>query len=147
MEPERGPSTTPGRQRRRTELSRQEALRRLGSVAIGRVVFTSQAMPAIRPVNHLLDQGRIIFRGYRDAAITAAASRERGTVVAYEADDIDPATHTGWSVIVTGLASIVTDPGQAAHYQAILRPWAEGELSQIISVEPELVTGFELTDD
>ena len=30
--------------------------------SLGRVVFTTRAMPAIRPVNHLIDAHRIIIR-------------------------------------------------------------------------------------
>ena len=42
-------------QQRLTELTRGESLRLLGSVPLGRIVFTLHAMPAIRLVNHLLD--------------------------------------------------------------------------------------------
>lgn len=120
-------------------------MRRLASMAMGRIVFTSQAMPAIRPVNHLIDGGRIILRTSEDAAITTAAASDAGTVVAYEADDINPATGTGWSVIVTGLARLVTDPAQAAHYHDTLDSWDPGDKPQIIAIDPGLVTGVEIT--
>jgi hypothetical protein len=42
------------------ELGRGEAMRLLASVGYGRVVFTRDALPAIRPVNHLVDPGRVI---------------------------------------------------------------------------------------
>ncbi|MFD9112688.1 pyridoxamine 5'-phosphate oxidase family protein [Streptomyces bottropensis] len=35
-----------------------------------------------------------------------------GTVVAREADEIDAATHSGWSVVVTGEATVVTGPAE-----------------------------------
>lgn len=37
------------------QLDRSEALRLLGTVPLGRVVFTHQALPAIRPVNHVVE--------------------------------------------------------------------------------------------
>jgi hypothetical protein len=43
------------------ELDRGEAMRLLASV-YGRVVFTQNALPAIRPMNHLVDEGRVIIR-------------------------------------------------------------------------------------
>src|ERR1700757_4370359 len=49
-----------------------EAMRLLASVGYGRVVFTLNALPAIRPVNHLLDDGRIIIRTRLTASISAA---------------------------------------------------------------------------
>ncbi|MFD8141548.1 pyridoxamine 5'-phosphate oxidase family protein [Streptomyces sp. NPDC059708] len=45
--------TTPARRMR--ELDRAEALRLLATVSLGRVVFTHRALPAVRPVNHLVD--------------------------------------------------------------------------------------------
>jgi hypothetical protein len=44
------------------ELTRAESLRLLGTVPFGRIVFTRQAMPAIRPVNRILDHGALIVR-------------------------------------------------------------------------------------
>jgi len=62
--------------RRLEELTVAESLLLLGSVPVGRVVFTHRALPAIRPVNHLLAADRIIFRASLGAAITAAAGDE-----------------------------------------------------------------------
>jgi nitroimidazol reductase NimA-like FMN-containing flavoprotein (pyridoxamine 5'-phosphate oxidase superfamily) len=122
-------------------------MRRLGSTQLGRIVFTRHAMPAIRPVNHLIDSGYIILRSHEDSAIPTGAASQAGTVVAYEADDIDPATGAGWSVIVTGLATIVTDSAQVARYLATLHSWAAGEESQIIRIDPGIITGTELTTE
>jgi nitroimidazol reductase NimA-like FMN-containing flavoprotein (pyridoxamine 5'-phosphate oxidase superfamily) len=131
-------------QRQLTELDSGQALRLLGSVALGRVVFTWHALPAIRPVNHVLDAGHIIIRSHSGAAIVSDADTDRGVVVAYEADDIDPITHLGWSVVVTGTAHLVTDPGQKNRYQQMLTPWLDREMDQVIRICPEIVTGFRL---
>jgi hypothetical protein len=125
--------------RRQKELSRQESLRLLGSVPFGRIVFTMHALPAIRPVNHVLHNGDVIIRTHHGASLLSAV----GVVVAYEADAIDPAEHLGWSVIVTGIATSVGEPDRT-RYERLLRPWANGHKDQIIRIEPELVTGFEL---
>lgn len=124
-------------------MTRDEALRRLGSVPLGRIVFTRHAMPVIRPVNHLIDEGQVIIGSHESPAI--AIDQELGTVVVYEADDLDPATGTGWSVMVTGLAWLVTDPDQAARYRRALRPPVAGPISQVIRIDPQIVSGFELT--
>lgn len=44
------------------QLDGAEAVRLLASVGYGRVVFTLNALLAIRLVNHLVDEGRIIIR-------------------------------------------------------------------------------------
>jgi nitroimidazol reductase NimA-like FMN-containing flavoprotein (pyridoxamine 5'-phosphate oxidase superfamily) len=134
-------------QRRLTELSREQSLRLLGSVSLGRLVFTYRAMPAIRPVNHLLDGGDVIIRSHTGAAVVPAAGAARGIVVAYEADAIDPASHLGWSVVITGTARLVRDTDEVARYQQLLSPWVAGEMDQVIRIRPEIVTGFSLDGD
>ncbi|MFI0813085.1 pyridoxamine 5'-phosphate oxidase family protein [Streptomyces echinatus] len=134
---------------RRVDLDRAEALRLLGSVSLGRVVFTRQALPTVRPVNHILDGGDIVIRTHEGAALTSRAkeSQSAGVVVAYEADAIDPETHLGWSVVVTGYARLVTDPAELARLRGLLVPWMrQPEMDQAVRIRPELVTGVLLTE-
>jgi hypothetical protein len=131
-------------QRRLTDLDRGEALRLLGSVSLGRIVFTQRAMPAVRPVNHILDSTGIIIRSHSGAAIISEADTARGAVVAYEADNINPNYLLGWSVVVTGIARLVRDPGELARYRQALIPWVDREMDQVIRIQPDVVTGFHL---
>jgi hypothetical protein len=136
--------------RRLVPLTWQESMRLLGTVSFGRIVFTSRAMPAIRPVNHLVDDGEIIIRTNHGSAITGEVRRVPGealadAVVAYEADRIEEAEHLGWSVVVTGVALPVTDQSAADRYRRLLRPWIDGPRDSVIRVRPELVTGYRLT--
>ena len=124
-------------------LPREESLRLLGSTSLGRVVFTQFALPAIRPVNHIVEGDTIIIRTHLGSAIDSAVDGT-GTVVAYEADMIDPGDHLGWSVIVIGRASRLTDPGQVARYQDILRPWVSGPMDYVIMITADMVDGFRL---
>jgi nitroimidazol reductase NimA-like FMN-containing flavoprotein (pyridoxamine 5'-phosphate oxidase superfamily) len=125
------------------ELTAAESWRLLAGVSLGRVVFTRHAMPAIRPVNHLVDDETVIIRSHLGAAITGRADGD-GTVVCYEADDIDPVRHTGWSVIVTGMARLVRDPAAVSRHRQLLQPWADGQMDYVIAVEPQLITGLRL---
>jgi len=100
-----------------TELTRGQSLRLLASIRFGRIVFTHRALPAIRPVNHVLDGEDIVIRTHPGAAIVADTGSASGVVVAYEADAIDPGTGLGWSVIVTvGLTA--ASPGQAVEVRS-----------------------------
>ncbi|MCH0540784.1 pyridoxamine 5'-phosphate oxidase family protein [Streptomyces sp. MUM 203J] len=134
--------------RRLRQLSRGEALRLLGSVSLGRIVFTERALPAIRPVNHLLDEDDVVVRLHDGATLAsiAAPAGSPGIVVAYEADVIDPETHLGWSVVVTGYAELVVDPAELRRYEGLLRPWVapEAPMSHALRIRPDLVTGFRL---
>jgi nitroimidazol reductase NimA-like FMN-containing flavoprotein (pyridoxamine 5'-phosphate oxidase superfamily) len=128
------------------ELNREEALWLLSSVSLGRIVFTDRALPAIRPVNHLVQDGQVVIRSHTGAAIVTAAGQR--VVVAYEADAIDPDTHLGWSVVVTGVARLVLDPVAAARYREQLRPWVDGRrMDEVIAISPDIVTGFALAPD
>ena len=129
------------------ELDSSEALRLLGGVSLGRVVFTRHALPQIRPVNHVVDGGDIVIRTHEGAALTSHTGQANGSgvVVAYEADLIDPDTHLGWSVVVTGYAHLVTDPRELARYRAMLRPWVEQTMDYAVRIRPDLVTGVLLT--
>ncbi|MFD8259511.1 pyridoxamine 5'-phosphate oxidase family protein [Streptomyces griseoluteus] len=133
--------------RRPVELGPAEALRLLAGVTFGRLVFTRQALPSVRPVGHLLDDGDIVIRTHEGAALTphGAGSDGRGVVVAYQADCIDAATHLGWSVVVVGYARLVTAPDEIERVRARLEawePWHEAE--QVARIHPELITGFRL---
>ncbi|WP_037603856.1 pyridoxamine 5'-phosphate oxidase family protein [Streptacidiphilus rugosus] len=135
-----------GQPRAMRPLDPAEAMGLLGSVGLGRVVFTRDALPAIRPVNHLVEDGDIIIRTHDGAALTTATGADQGgVVVAYEADQIDPDTHTGWSVIVTGYAHRVTDPAENERYRTLLRPWVDRATDCAVRIHPELITGFQLT--
>ena len=101
------------------ELARPECLRLLGKETVGRVVFTSQALPAAEPVDYILDSGEVIFHIPHDGPLATAI---RNSVVGFQVDHVDPITHLGWSVRGIGSTYEVTDPSRramlATHTQA-----------------------------
>lgn len=125
------------------ELGRQECLRLMAKVPVGRIVYTRQALPAVLPVNFALDDdGAVLLRTSAASDLVRAID---GAVVAFEADDIDADRHSGWSVVVTGLATVVTDP---AEHERLTRTgpvsWVPAPQEVFVRIEPELVTGREL---
>ncbi len=121
------------------KLVEAEAMRLLASVPVGRIVFTVRALPAIHPVNFALVNGEIVIRVGVGSTLAAAVA---GSVVAFQADQIDVEAHTGWSVTVTGRARMVTDPVELAWLREHgPRPWAPGVKENFILVRPEVVTG------
>ncbi|MFD6230295.1 pyridoxamine 5'-phosphate oxidase family protein [Streptomyces sp. NPDC060232] len=131
---------------RMRELDRAEALRLVATVSLGRIVFTQHALPAVRPVNHLVEGGDIIVRIHDGGALASlvAPADVPGVVVAYEADAIDPVTHLGWSVVVTGYASLVADAGEVDRYAELLCSWVAQPMIGALRISPDLVTGFKL---
>ncbi|MGW2515551.1 pyridoxamine 5'-phosphate oxidase family protein [Streptomyces sp. NPDC001617] len=125
------------------ELERLECLRLLATAPVGRIVHTRQALPAVLPVNFALDaDGAVLLR---TAAASELVRAIDGAVVAFEADEVDAVAHSGWSVVVTGPAAVITD---AAEHERLARTgprsWAPSPKEVFVRIEPELVTGREL---
>jgi hypothetical protein len=124
------------------QLSRAECLRLLGSVPFGRVVFTSGALPGVRLASHRADGGQIVIHAGLGNAVSPGPDGT-GPVVAYEVDQVDAAGRAGWSVVIVGRASLVTDEKLAARLRESLGPaWVDGQASQVITITPELVSGY-----
>jgi nitroimidazol reductase NimA-like FMN-containing flavoprotein (pyridoxamine 5'-phosphate oxidase superfamily) len=123
-------------------LDTQECQRLLASATFGRIGVTQAALPVILPINYRYLDGRIIFRTAAGAKLEAATS---GSVVAFEVDDIDPLTHSGWSVMVTGVAAPVIEPEELARLEAIAVPrWAPSGEDRYIELPLQMVSGRRL---
>ncbi|MBN0043710.1 pyridoxamine 5'-phosphate oxidase family protein [Streptomyces actuosus] len=125
------------------ELDRQECLRLMAKVPVGRVVFTRQALPAVLPVNFRVDaDGAVLLCTSAASDLVRAVD---GAVVAFEADEIDSARFSGWSVVVTGPAAVITDPAEHERLARTgPRSWAPSPWEVFVRIEPDLVTGREL---
>ncbi|WP_242894501.1 pyridoxamine 5'-phosphate oxidase family protein [Actinomadura litoris] len=111
----------------------------LSRAVIGRIVFTDRALPAVQPVNYVLHGADVVIRTARGSRLARAAD---DTVVAFEIDDFDAASRTGWSVVAVGRARLVTEHERVAALQGLpLRSWAPGERDHFITVRAELLTG------
>lgn len=125
-------------------LGRQACLRLLGRVPVGRVVYTRQALPAVLPVNFRLDaDSSVVLRTSAGSELVRAVD---GAVVAFEADEFDAAARSGWSVVVTGRAALVTDPAERARL-ARCGPdsWMPLPDGVFVRIAPDLVTGRRLS--
>ena len=120
-------------------LSRAEAIALLETQEVGRLVYTRRALPAIRPVNYVLDGGAVLIRTGSASSLGQAV---RGAVVAFEVDEFDQVTRMGWSVVVTATAQLVTDEAQRARSSLDGPvPWAPGIKEHLIRIPLTIVTG------
>ena len=123
-------------------LSRDQCLTLLASVPAGRIIYTRRALPAVELARFTLDHGDIVIRTGRSGTLAAAT---RGAVVAFEADQLDPAGQSGWSVTAIGPSSEVTDPGELARLETTgPRPRAPGEPDHFIRISPVMLNGRRL---
>jgi nitroimidazol reductase NimA-like FMN-containing flavoprotein (pyridoxamine 5'-phosphate oxidase superfamily) len=126
-------------------LERDECLRLLASATIGRIGFTSGALPTVLPVNFHLDGERILVRTGRGSKLDAAV---HNAVVAFEVDDFDSIYHSGWSVAVIGVATEVSDPIEVDEaYRMPIARWATMGDEAVLAISSALVSGRRITAD
>jgi len=120
-------------------VSRREALQLLRSTPVGRVVVTIGALPAALPVNFVVVDDDVWFLTGAGTKLRAAIEN---AVVAFEADGFEGLGHTGWSVLVQGHATEVTDPAQVENARrAGLGAWLPSSPASLVRVASEIVAG------
>lgn len=113
----------------------------LASVPLGRLGFVRDGRPSIRPVNFTVAGEAVWLRAGRNSW----ADRLDGQPVTFEADAYDPGGHTGWSVIVTGTATLTTDVETvAAQLGAGLRSWAPPPRDRLLRIGVDRIEGRRL---
>jgi len=122
------------------ELDRAECLRRLAQAGVGRVSTSVAALPTIFPVHYAMLDDDIVFR---TAAGTTLADAVQDAVIAFEIDDIDPWSTTGWSIVVVGHAREITGADQIARAERLpLNRWQHGGAAEtVLRISAEVVKG------
>jgi uncharacterized protein len=109
----------------------------LATVHIGRVVFTSRAMPAVRPVRFAVRDDAVWFRMPAGDMWLAGVL---DNVVAFAVDHVTPDLDAGWFVTVLGRASEVRDRRLVQEVAALL-PAAAPDEDRYVRVLVESVSG------
>jgi len=121
-------------------LDRHGCLGLLGTVSLGRVGLSADALPVIVPVGFTLVGERLVFRAQIDSQAVAALD---GVVVAFEADHWDATSETGWSVLVQGPARRVADRSELGLLGAgVASVWSSAR--NLVVVDTDVVRGFRL---
>jgi nitroimidazol reductase NimA-like FMN-containing flavoprotein (pyridoxamine 5'-phosphate oxidase superfamily) len=125
-------------------MTREECVELLSRSDLGRLVVVEDGRPLIFPVNFAMDGDAPVFRTAPGTKLWASTH----SPVAFEVDEVDRKTHTGWSVIVHGIAQEITafDRAdlQARVYGLPVEPWAAGDKPVFVRVVPRFVTGRRL---
>ena len=111
----------------------------LSTGSLGRVVFTSAAMPGAQPVTYTVDRDRdeVVFRTTNGSKLAAAT---RHAILAFEVDQVDPATGIGWSVLALGQAREITDICRLQQLDLTSRAW-DGLPGHTIAIPLQRLTG------
>jgi uncharacterized protein len=115
-------------------------LRLLAAVSVGRVGFVASGEVVVLPVNFVMDGQAVVFR---TASGSKLFSAEDKSVVAFEADNYDDITESGWSVLVNGRAEVVEDDAEIGRMSQLgLQPWPSAlDRPFWIRISPTSVTG------
>lgn len=122
-------------------LDERECLRLLGTVRLGRVAISRGEVPVVLPVNFALVGGEIMFFTGLGSKLNAAL---QGRTVAFEVDEIDVESESGWSVLVAGRAEPAEGPSRARAEALGLYPWAAGDRHQLVRIRMEFISGRRL---
>lgn len=77
----------------------EECWELLRTQSVGRVAWPSDEGVQVLPVNYVLHDRQIVFRTAADRVLATLAT---GRQVAFQVDDIDVETQTGWTVLAQG---------------------------------------------
>jgi nitroimidazol reductase NimA-like FMN-containing flavoprotein (pyridoxamine 5'-phosphate oxidase superfamily) len=124
-------------------LNEERCLALLGECRVGRIAVLVSGVPHVVPVNYALLDGDIVFRSGAGTKLHAALQSQP---VSFEVDRIDDDTRSGWSVLVSGVATVVTDGDDLRRIDALdLEPWAPGTRDELVRVRTDLVSGREIS--
>jgi nitroimidazol reductase NimA-like FMN-containing flavoprotein (pyridoxamine 5'-phosphate oxidase superfamily) len=116
-----------------------ECFELLAGVEVGRIGVSIDALPAILPVHFALSGRSVVFRTVPGSQLDGAT---HGAVVAFQADDLSVGSRR-WSVLIQGLATEISDPGDLAGASAApLGGWNRpaGDL-RWLGIQPGTVSG------
>lgn len=123
------------------EIPADECWRLLASSTVGRMAWAGGDGQTVLPVNFVVADSEIWFR---TSAHSALAREVDDLPVAFEVDDVDDFTRSGWSVLVRGIAHIVYDAARLPHPWPDPDTWPTGTHPLHVSLEPRQVTGRRL---
>jgi nitroimidazol reductase NimA-like FMN-containing flavoprotein (pyridoxamine 5'-phosphate oxidase superfamily) len=119
-------------------LDRQECLRLLHGTYLGHIAVTSGALPAVVPVDYVMDGESIVVETGRGTTLDFATA---GAVVAFEVDNFHEGGHRGWTVMVIGLAQEVPEGLGLERLRRLLSDHRDGRDQRFVRISSELISG------
>lgn len=106
---------------------------------LGRIAFTDRGATVVYPMNFAVARRAVYLRTDPASRLSVAVDSQE---VGFEVDHVDPSWERGWSVLVQGRLSAVTDPDELErHRELVLRTWAPGDRLRLLRLDPTTVSG------
>ena len=122
------------------ELDEATCRERLATATVARVVHVVEDEPHVSLVNAALDGDAIVVRSLPGTRLATALNRP-GAPVLVEADEVDPATRSGWSVVARGRMEPVLDTVEVARLDRAMPPWTSSPAARSVATPPRTPTG------
>jgi nitroimidazol reductase NimA-like FMN-containing flavoprotein (pyridoxamine 5'-phosphate oxidase superfamily) len=122
------------------DLAREQCLDLLEANHLGRVAWQAADLPQILPVTYAMHHGLHLLPHYARWDPFRAGPADQGPL---EVDELDQRTRSGWSIVLQGRTSAVSEPDALADLWAAdsLVPWAGGNRTLFICIRPDRVSG------
>ena len=114
-----------------SRLDADECWALISECEVGRVAWASAEGISVVPVNFRVVDGVIVFRTTPESFLAAL---EQSTDVAFQVDEIDPETATGWTVLVRGTSGPADDGVTSIS-------WLEGGLALGLAITASTIAG------
>lgn len=123
-------------------LTHDECLALLRANTLGRVALHIGESPAILPVRYAMLDDDVVFRTDPGSKLSAALMR---ILVAFEIDDEDTASRSGWSVLVTGYAEEIRDQVTLDRVETLgLDRWRPDGRDFVVRIDTRSISGRRL---
>ena len=113
----------------------------LAEKVVGRVAYVNDDGPVVLPVNYAVDQETVLFR---TSAASPLAVHTRDGTVAFQVDEVDEVTESGWGVLLRGTATFEHPKATGPANHPRPSPWVQGSRNLVVRISPQLVTGRRL---
>lgn len=122
------------------DLTADQSRAHIAGGGVGRFLFVdADRGPVAEPVNYRMDGADVVFRTDSKSSILTGVQEPR---VSFDVDHIDDALSEGWSVLLSGTASVVTDPAELARVKALgIEPWPGGQRDTYIRFSISQISG------
>jgi nitroimidazol reductase NimA-like FMN-containing flavoprotein (pyridoxamine 5'-phosphate oxidase superfamily) len=120
------------------DLDQEECVNLLHTRTVGRIAFTDDSGPDVLPVNYVMDGNDVLIATTGYGALARAATNSR---VAFEVDELDDYTESGWSVVIRGRA---TRESPFERSERRPHPWADGTRTYLLRIAPDSISGRRL---
>jgi uncharacterized protein len=121
-------------------LGHQQCLDLMEAHHLGRVAWQAADLPQVLPVTYAMHEGDAYFRTAPDSILSELI---QPASVAFEVDELDQQNRSGWSIVMHGRTSAVSEPDALDDLWASdsLVPWAAGNRTLFIRIRLERVSG------